>query len=444
MPLAERFIDHINREQLIPSEHVLLLAVSGGVDSVVLCELCSLAGYSFAIAHCNFRLRGDDSEGDRDFVSTVAVKYKCRFYLREFDTLEYSKTNKKSIQEAARELRYEWFHEIASTTADGQRMVIVTAHHADDNLETVVMNFFRGTGIQGMRGILPKQEKLIRPLLPFRKSELVAFANERNLTWVEDSSNQSDKYSRNFFRQHVLPLVQNIYPEAEQNLLNNIHRFSDIEILYREAIALHVKKLLEVRGMEVHIPVLKLKKLQPLATVMYEIVKKYGFSVNQVQEILKLLDSHSGKYVQSTTYRIIRNRNWLIIAPSNPQQASNILVESPGQKIVFDAGELSLSVEQNTPISNSPNIALLDYDSCTFPLLLRKWKAGDYFYPLGMKKKKKLSRFFIDQKLSKTDKENVWVLESEKKIIWVVGMRIDDRFKVVDQSKRALSVTLKR
>ena len=426
---------------------MLLLAVSGGVDSVVLCELCSVNHYQFAIAHCNFQLRGEESERDKEFVASLAEKYLCRFYLSEFDTSQYAAVNKLSIQEAARKLRYQWFDELTTRLSDSQHKVpsyTLTAHHADDNLETVVMNFFRGTGIQGMRGMLPKQGKVIRPLLPFRKSELVAFASERQLPWVEDSSNQTDKYTRNSFRKTIIPLIQDIYPEAEKNVLNNINRFAEIEILYREAVDTHLKNLLEQKGAELHIPVLKLQKVQPLATVIHEIISQFYFTASQVSEVIKLLSSDSGKYVQSATHRIIRNRNWLIIAPKETEKALTVLVESTDKKVLFDAGELSFEIHDSVSLANSPEIAQLDYNLVKFPLLLRKWKTGDYFYPLGMEKKKKLSRFFIDQKLSKIDKENVWVIEMDKKILWVIGLRIDNRFRVIDPSRPTLSITLKR
>lgn len=469
MNLPDRFIQYIKKENLFQPSDTLLLAVSGGLDSVVLAELCHLCSYRFVIAHCNFGLRDKESERDKEFVSALAEKYDVDFLLKEFETQKFAAANKLSIQEAARKLRYDWFNELVTKNSikEGLSRTIqkppttniesqtthptianytLTAHHADDNIETMLMNFFRGTGIQGIRGMLPKQGKIIRPLLLFRKQQLLEFANSRALTWVEDSSNQSDKYSRNYFRKNVIPLIQQIYPEVEQNLLNNLQRFRDIEVLYRESVDRHKQKLLEQKGNEIHIPVLKLRKTQPLITTVHEIISDYGFTAGQVQEIINLMESETGKYVQSSTHRIIKNRNWLIIAPKANELAGNIIIEESDSMLHFAMGELYIdtSTYAQCKLQTTNHIAQLNAAEIKFPLLLRKWKPGDYFYPLGMKKKKKLSRFFIDQKLSKADKENIWVIEMNKKIIWVVGMRIDERFKITHPAMPVLSITLKR
>jgi tRNA(Ile)-lysidine synthase len=446
----------ISKNNLFSPGSKLLLAVSGGVDSVVLCELCSQAGYEFIIAHCNFSLRGEESERDADFVKKLAVKYQVEICLKKFDTSKYAAENKLSIQEAARELRYEWFKELITTDDSRLPGYIVTAHHLDDNIETMLMHFFRGTGIQGLRGMLPKQGKIVRPLLFARKDVLKQFADANKLDWVEDSSNKSDKYSRNYIRNQVIPLIQKIYPSTDDNLEHNLARFSEIEVLYEQAIALHKKKLLEKRGEEVYIAVLKLKNSAPLHTIVYEIIKEFGFSPQQTGEVIRLLSSESGKYVQSSTHRIIRNRNWLIIALLQTEKQQTIVIEGDG-KIVFEGGELvteqllnpaGLHKLVNPAVTGKKsadnNIALIDAKEVRFPLLLRKWKQGDYFYPLGMRKKKKLARFFIDQKLSLADKEKVWVLEMDKKIIWVVGMRIDDRFKITANTGEALRIEFKK
>lgn len=458
MALLQQFQQHITFNQLFSPNDTLLLAVSGGIDSVVLCELCKQAGYKFIIAHCNFKLRGAESERDAAFVQQLAQSYNVPVHIKEFDTAAYADERKLSIQEAARELRYTWFSELLSPaignrqsaihhsplTIDHSPACLLTAHHLDDNIETMLMHFFRGTGIHGLRGMLPKQGHIVRPLLFARRQEIVQFATENNLTWVEDSSNASDKYSRNYFRHQLIPLVQKIYPEAENNLANNLRRFADMEELYEQAVVQHKKKLLEQKGEEVHISVLKLKKAQPLNAIVYEIIKTYGFSSAQVEEVIKLLDSESGRYVQSATHRIIKNRRWLIIAPAQSEQAKNLVIDEDESKIAFENGELVFEQlnGKNVQVINDATIALIDRDELQFPLLLRKWKKGDYFYPLGLKKKKKLARFFIDQKLSLTDKEKVWVLESNKKILWVVGLRIDDRFKLTEATKQVVKIKL--
>ena len=469
MSLLQCFREFISKENLFSSKDTLLLAVSGGIDSVVLCELCQQAGYDFIIAHCNFQLRGQESERDEHFVGGLAEKYGKPLLVKKFDTAQYAAANKVSIQVAARELRYTWFFDLLDREASGvsreasdvsretpdvrhqtsdisshvSRLTshVVTAHHLDDNIETMLMNFFKGSGIAGLRGMLPKQGKIVRPLLFAAKETIQQFSEAHQLEWVEDSSNQSDKYTRNYFRNQLIPLVKNSFPEAAQNLAGNLQRFRDIEILYHQSVDLHKKKLLEYKGNEVHIPVLKLQKTVPLLSVVYEIIKEYNFTADQSAEVVGLLESETGRYIQSATHRIIKNRQWLIIAPVKNKEAANILIEMPG-KLEFEMGnlELDLMPDLQAKIPTVATVAFLDAGKIKFPLLLRRWKTGDYFYPLGMRKKKKLSRFFIDQKLSKTDKEKVWVLEMDKKIIWIIGHRIDDRFKITDATKQVLQI----
>jgi tRNA(Ile)-lysidine synthase len=435
MDLLKRYIEFIKKENLFQSKDRLLLAVSGGVDSVVLCELCKQAGYDFIIAHCNFQLRGDESERDEQFVRSIGEKYEVEVLVKKFDTKQYIEATKKGIQEAARDLRYAWFKELNCQW-------VLTAQHADDNIETLLMNFFKGTGINGLHGILPKQGKIIRPLLFARKDELRKFAEENNLKFVEDSSNDSNKYTRNYFRNKLIPDLQTVFPQVENNLLDNIQRFNEVEELYRQSVELHKKKLLEQKGAEVHIPVLKLLKTAPIATIVYEIIRDFGFTANQTNEVIALLQSETGKYIQSSTHRILKNRNWLIISPNQTSIATNILIEENDIKIEYANGILAIKKINNDSFSiNKPSlIAQLDAREIKFPLLLRKWKQGDYFYPLGMNKKKKLSRFFIDRKLSLSQKENVWVVEMDKKIIWIVGLQIDNRFKVTDKTKELLVI----
>ena len=309
MGLFEKFIAFIKKENLFQPKDKLLLAVSGGADSVVLCYLCKQAGYNFVIAHCNFQLRGEESERDEQFVGSLGEKYGAQVFIKNFDTVGIAATTKKSIEETARDLRYKWFEEMR---IENDFNYIVTAHHADDNIETVLMNFFRGTGIKGMRGILPKQNKIIRPLLFARRNELELFISNNNLSFVTDHTNAENKYTRNYFRNTILPLVSKVFPEAKENILKNIQRFSETEILYRQSIDGHIKKLATYKGNEVHIPVLKLIKIEPLGTVVYEICKEYGFTAHQLEEIIALLKSETGKYIQSVTLlsSAIISSNW--------------------------------------------------------------------------------------------------------------------------------------
>ena len=471
MSLLQKFKEYIKNQNLFQPKDKLLLAVSGGVDSVVLCEVCKQAGYDFTIAHCNFQLRGDESERDEKFVRELGEKYGVEILVKKFDAEKYAAENKLSIQVAARELRYDWFNELIGNKqkaiSNKQQAIsnkqqanfnepaiahcplpiahcLLTAHHANDNIETLLMNFFKGTGISGLHGILPKQRNIIRPLLFAKKDALSEFALANNLSFVEDSSNASDKYTRNYFRNQLIPDLQKVFPQVEDNLLDNIERFLEIEMLYRQVVNLEKKKLLEKKGNEIHIPVLKLLKTAALNTMLYEIIKEYGFTAHQTAEAVALLKSDTGKYISSATHRIIKNRNWLIIAPNETTEAENIFIEENDKLVAFQHGEISfelLSTTNHKPQTTNLT-AQLNAAEIKFPLLLRKWKPGDYFYPLGMQKKKKLNRFFIDQKLSITQKEKTWVIEMDKKIIWVVGLRIDDRFKITDSTKNILQITL--
>lgn len=439
MSLTEKFKVYIQEEHLFHPKDKLLLAVSGGVDSVVLCKLCKEAGYDFAIAHCNFQLRGEDSLRDEKFTEALAKKHGVVFHTITFDTAATAKTQKKSIEETARDLRYVWFEELR---VKNNYSFIVTAHHANDSIETVLMNFFRGTGIKGLHGILPKQAKIVRPLLFAKKEMLAAFAADNKLDFVADYTNEQNDFTRNYFRNELIPSIKKVFPAVEENILANIERFAGAEQLYNQALALHKTKLLEIKGNEVHIPVLKLLQTKPLTTVLFEIIKEYNFTAHQTEEAAALLQSESGKYVQSATHRIIRNRKWLIISPNKTADAANILIESEDKTVLFSGGTLRIEKHSTSDIDHSPLTAQIDVSQIKFPLLLRKWKTGDYFYPLGMQKKKKLSRFLIDQKLSVTDKEKVWVLESDRKIIWVIGMRIDDRVKITGNTKGVLQLTV--
>ncbi len=496
MDLLQSFKGYIAIERLFSPGDALLVAVSGGLDSVVLCELCQQAGYSFGMAHANFRLRGEESERDEEFVRQLAAKYGKELFLRRFDTQVYANERKVSMQVAARELRYGWFREVAvqmgvggpgrsgeDVGAVGAKVqgsgpaLILTAHHLDDNIETLLMNFFKGTGIGGLHGIRPRQEGLVRPLLFTGKEELEKWALGQGLSWVEDSSNRSDKYTRNYFRHELIPLVERVYPGALDNLGGNIGRFREIEVLYRQSVERHKSKLIERRGEEIHIPALKLKKTEPLHTMVYEIIQEFGFSSRQVDEVVKLLDSGSGKYVLSATHRILKNRGWLIITPVRSSVAvATVLIESVEDKVSYEGGEISLALvavkeeaekgkegpgqqraggkkseqerigrrdQSQAGDKQDKNIAYLDAADIQFPLLLRKWRQGDYFYPLGMRKKKKLGRFFIDNKLSRADKEKAWVIEMDKKIIWVVGQRIDDRYRIGAGTRTMLMIELK-
>lgn len=418
-----------------------LAAVSGGIDSVVLCELCKQTGIQFAIAHCNFGLRGEESERDEKFVRALGVKYDVEVFVKKFDTEAYADGKKISIQEAARELRYNWFVQLKKEKGFSFTLL---AHHADDNIETLLMNFFRGTGLQGLTA-MPEEnldEKFfLRPLLEVRRKEILEFAKQNNLEWVEDSSNASSKYTRNFFRNELLPAIQKVFPKVEENLLDNVYRFKQINALYQTSVEELKKNLCEQYASEVRIPILKLMKYRH-TSLIYEIIKDYGFGEKQVEEIFKLADAASGKFIENDCYQIIKHHNWFIVA-QKAGIADTVAIEEGMESVCFSNGTIELKrvPKEKFHLQKKESIAQLDAKHIEYPLLLRKWKQGDYFYPLGMRKKKKLARFFIDQKLSKNQKETIWVLESNKKIIWVVGMRIDDRFKVTESTEKILALT---
>ena len=424
----------------------LLLAVSGGVDSTVLCDLCSKANYSFSIAHCNFRLRGEESERDAQFVASLAKKYKVDFFIKEFDTDKYAEENKLSIQESARKLRYDWFNELINSWRDVDGFII-TAHHADDNAETLLMNFCRGTGLAGLRGIPAIAGRIRRPLLQFSRKVIMEYASTNGLDFVEDSSNSSDKYTRNHFRLNVIPSIREVYPSLIDNLNNNAIRFQDIGKLFDLAVGRIIKKISRVRGNEIHIPVKQLMEFDSRALI-YALISPRGFTEGQIDEILKLSKSESGRYITSADgkFRIIRHRHWFIISPVRSFDTDHVIIEESDEKIYIKDFSLILQTlnrkkANETAVEKDTSMAFLDKKQIEFPLLLRRWKQGDYFYPLGMKKKKKLSRFFIDQKLSKSAKENIWVVEMDRKIVWVVGHRIDERFRVTDSTASILKIS---
>jgi tRNA(Ile)-lysidine synthase len=438
--ILEKFIRFFKERNLLQGK--FLAAVSGGIDSVVLCELCRQARLQFSIAHCNFQLRGEESERDENFVRSLADKYGVVVFVKRFDTKAYADEKKISIQEAARALRYDWFVQLKKEKGFSFTLL---AHHADDNIETLLMNFFRGTGLQGLTA-MPEENLderfFLRPMLEVRREEIIDFVRENNLQWVEDSSNTSSKYTRNFFRNELLPAIKKVYPQVEENLLGNIDRFRKTNALYRLSIDELKKKVCEPHASEIRIPILKLMKYQH-TSLIYEIIKNYGFGEKQVEEVIKLADADSGKFIENEQYQVIKHRNWFIIAPKT-STADTIAIDEGMDQVCFNDGKLQLKTvpKEKFHLQKKETIAQLDAKHIEYPLLLRKWRQGDYFYPLGMPKKKKLARFFIDQKLPKNQKENIWVIESNKKIIWIVGIRIDDRFKITDSTKEILTISV--
>lgn len=444
MGFQSRFQDHVSSNGLWKEGDLLFLACSGGIDSVVLATLLQRMNQPFEILHCNFNLRGEESKRDEDFVRALAQSMDVPCHVQSFDTQAAMKTMGKGVQEVARILRYDWFDKVIEVRKKvNKNTYLITAHHADDQVETIAMNFFRGTGIAGMHGMQMKSGTLIRPLLFAKRAEILAYAESNAIAWVDDSSNVEDNYTRNHFRHHVIPAVEKIYPEACQNLLDNAKRFSEIEMIYKKQIEKIKSGLISHQDQSLAIPVNKLKSISPIDTIMFEVFRDFGFSAHQVLEIKKLFDAISGKSVSSATHRVLRNRNWLLIDAIEEKTHDVIVIEEGDESVSFNDNHLQISCHDGyrSPDDNT-NHAWIDMEAIGFPLLLRPWKPGDYFYPLGMKKKKKIARFLTDLKLSLAEKENQWVLESDKKIIWVVGRRIDDRVKMNAKSSKILLLRL--
>ncbi|HVG41504.1 MAG TPA: tRNA lysidine(34) synthetase TilS [Chitinophagaceae bacterium] len=438
--MLQQFISFLKEKNLLQPQHHFLVAASGGIDSVVLCALCKEANLSFSIIHCNFHLRAAESNRDEEFVRSLGVKYDVAVFVKDFDALTFAEQNRLSIQEAARVLRYNWF---AAIREKRKAAYTLLAHHATDDVETLLMNFFRGTGLEGLTGMPWNVETshCLRPLLKNTRKDIEDYAETNKLDWVEDSSNALNKYTRNFFRNDLIPALQKVYPQVEENLINNINRFKKTNNLYKILVQELKQKLNKGAFPQIRYPVKQLLNYSH-TSLIYEIIKDFGFGEKQVPEVLKLCSSESGKYIENEGHQVIKHRAWLIIAPKSVQ-ATAIAIEKGETEIRFNSSFLEIKKLRIEKLQLQKNaaVAQLDASKIEYPLLLRKWKEGDYFYPLGMAKKKKLSRFFIDLKLPKNEKENIWVLESAKRIIWVIGYRIDDRYKITERTKEVLQIT---
>ncbi len=433
--MFKAFRKYIQQENLFDPSDKILLTISGGIDSVVMLELFHRAGYEFGIVHVNFQLRGEESDGDAKLVEGLAEKYSVPFYRTVFDTAGYASKNKLSTQMAARELRYQYFEEIRK--AHGYKY-IATAHHQDDQVETLFINLLRGTGISGLRGILPKQNHLVRPLLFAKREEIFAFLQKHKLVYREDSSNASVKYLRNKIRHCLLPVLKEIDGNCQDMLAANMKRFAGSEQIYKRHIENVRDELQTVKGNKKYIEIEKLKTYKPLATYLYELLKSYGFLFSQAEDLVQSLGHESGKLFESETHELLKDRDFLIIRKRlNNKDFSEIEVFENDTDICFP---ICLKMENflrdaGFKIPVSPQIAALDFDRLKFPLSIRKWEKGDYFYPLGSRFKKKLSDFFIDRKFNLFEKEEVFLLCSGEDIVWIIGHQIDNRFKITDQTK---------
>jgi tRNA(Ile)-lysidine synthase len=443
MDLLTAFQRNWAHKRFASIEQTVLLAVSGGQDSMVMADLFHKSSINFAIAHCNFQLRGEDSMLDEKLVLDWCKARNITCHNVRFDTKQKKEEWKKGTQETARILRYEWLDQICQQHGYSK---LVTAHHANDNVETLMINLFKGTGISGLHAIPEQNGKIVRPLLFATKDELQQYGTQNNVPYREDVSNASDAYLRNAVRHHIIPMVDKWFPNAVQQVNESVTRFAQAEVLYKRQVEQERKKLMEQRGQDFYVPINKLTKHTPLETICYELFSPFGFSAAQVPHILELTQAETGHYISSSTHRIIRNRDFLIVTTIPADTADLILIEAA--PCVIDAGryQFSFTIEGKPKELKQDNyIAYIDLTQLNFPLILRKWRIGDYFYPLGMgMKKKKVSRYLIDQKVALHDKEHVWVLECQKRIVWLTGMRLDERFKVKDTTEKVLRVQLKQ
>lgn len=419
-------------------EKKILAAVSGGVDSMCLAALLNDAGVKFQMAHCNFGLRGAESDGDEQMVRQWAEGENIPLHVRRFNTPGILKEEGGNLQDTARRLRYQWFEELRKQL---EYDFVAVAHHRQDSIETLLINFFKGCGISGMHGILPRQGQIIRPLLALSKEDLTEYARSQQIPWREDSSNAKDSYLRNKIRHQLLPQIEEVFPQAISALEGNMKRMQEAEVLYDTAISHYRKKLLEKRGKDWYLPVLKLLKCQPLGTVLFEILRPFGFHPGQLPDILHLLKARSGKWVAAKNYRVLRDRDFLVITTNVARESTFIRIAAPeaDRDLVITLPDLELNIQrcdakllrenkEKVKEGSGEFIALKETD---FPLQLRLFRQGDYFYPLGMgRKKKKVGKFLRDLKIPLHEKERVWVLESKRRIVWVLGYRLDERFKI--------------
>jgi len=435
--MLEKFQNHIvqNFDFLIGKK--LLLATSGGLDSMIMVDLFHKLSFEIAIAHCNFQLRGIESFEDQNFVQNYADTNEIDVFITQFDTVTFAKDFKLSIQVAARELRYSWFYELLETK---KYDYILTAHHADDSLETFVINLIRGTGIEGLTGIPAQNGNIIRPLLIFSRQEIEQYAKENNIEWREDSSNTSDKYLRNKIRHNVVPVLKELNSDFLSSFLKTQTYLQESKAMAEDASILVYQQVAEDKGEEIHFDLIKLKQLPNYKSYLYQWLNEFKFSA--WDDIYDLVDGQSGKQVFSEGFRLLKDRDSLILCPINVDDEIEEYYIFKDQKEINIPLSLSfLKVTDTSLVSNTT--IFVDEDKLWFPLVLRRWKHGDKFQPTGMEgKSKKVSKFFKDNKLSLIEKENSWILCSDNQIVWIVGFRQDERFKIGNRTKKILKIQL--
>lgn len=434
LPL-QNFKTYIEQHALFNSKDKILLAVSGGKDSVLMAHLFKLSGFNFGIAHCNFNLRADESQRDEAFVKLLALTLEVPFFVTHFNTKEFAVSHKVSTQMAARTLRYGWFEELRQRE---QYDYIALAQHQDDAVETVLLNLTRGTGIAGLHGILPKRDRLIRPLLFLSSGDIAHIISKQQIEYVEDSSNLSTNYARNKIRLNVIPHLKEINPGLDETFRNNIQRFADTELVLQQVVSSLSEKIVKKRQGKFYLSITEVKALNPKQLLLFELLRPFGFLEPVVAELLAGLDKQSGTTFFSHSHKIVIDRKHLIIDRLDDHLglAKNVLIHPDQEKAEFLNSEITFRSSTDLNFERNSSIAYVDTDKLIFPLVLRSWQNGDKFKPIGMDRYKKLSDFFIDEKVPLTDKGQVPVLvNGNGEIIWIAGLRQDNRYKLTENTR---------
>jgi tRNA(Ile)-lysidine synthase len=429
--------NHIDKEIPYLKQKKLLLAVSGGLDSMVLLQLFQELNCDIAVAHCNFQLRGVESFGDQKFVQDYANNNGIPFYVTQFDTEAFAKDYKLSTQVAARELRYNWFYELLETEKFDY---ILTAHHADDNLETFLINFTRGTGLEGLTGIPVQNDRVIRPLLFLSRQEIENYAKANDIQWREDSSNASDKYVRNKIRHHLIPVLKELNPHFMSSFLKTEGYLQESLAMVDDAAIMIFQQVAREEDNQIHFDLNQLLRLPNYQSYLYQWLKDYGFT--SWEDIYDLVDSQSGKQVFSTDFRLLKDRDSLILSPIDDTEKEIEFLINENEAEVNIPLKMTFCKAADISVATNKTI-FVDADQLVFPLVIRKWKTGDVFLPFGMDgKSKKVSKLFKDEKLSLIEKENTWLLCSNNQIVWIIGIRADHRFRTSNETKNILRIEL--
>ncbi len=439
--LEKGFNEFNSIQSLFTTSDRVLLAVSGGIDSVAMLHLFLNKSNVIGVIHCNFQLRSTDSDEDEVFVRNLCNLRQIPFYCKRFNTIQYSEEKKISIQVAAREMRYQYFEEIRLRE---KYDLVAVAHNSDDTIETFFINLMRGTGIQGLTGIKPKTGKIIRPILFASRKEIETFSEEAGMLHRLDKSNLSNKYKRNKIRNELIPFIETIAPSFRKTILEVMHNLHGTSMIYQSFLhAAYTNLVREEDGIR-KIEIKELKALDFNEIVMSELLRDYGFSADVSRNIFGNLEAESGKTYFSPTHRLLKDRTQLLITKRNSEPDESFYIDEDTLSLEFPL-LLNIQHENINPafeIPQNQKIACLDEEKIVFPLILRHWKIGDYFRPLGMDQMKKLSDFFINEKFTVFDKERVWLLVSDGKIVWICGHRIDDRFKIVSDTTKILRIEI--